>query len=135
MAATDVRRVNPVPLPGPAGAAGKFPNQLRVLGPLTFSRPDWRRLKRMTPTACPIWCHTTHAEGESEPTMHYGPHWPPLRGEDGFSADVAAVQNENGNVGVWLPADHKEYLTTAQARSVARALLAASDWVDANRNT
>jgi hypothetical protein len=55
-----------------------------------------------------------------------------LRGEDSFSADVAAVQNENGDVGVWLAADHAEYLTTAQARSVARALLAAADWVDVN---
>jgi hypothetical protein len=89
----------------------------------------------MTSTTCPSWCHVEHAEGESEPSKHFGPHWPPLRGEDRFSADVAAVQNENGGVGVWLAADHEEYLTTAQARSVARALFAAADWVDANRDT
>ena len=86
----------------------------------------------MTSTTCPSWCHTKHPEGETGPTLHYGPHWPPLRGEDGFSADVAAVQNEDGDVGVWLSADHEEYLTTRHARSVARALLAAADWVDDN---
>jgi hypothetical protein len=89
----------------------------------------------MTSTTCPSWCHVEHPEGESEPSQHFGPHWPPLRGEDRFSADVAAVQNEDGDVGVWLAADHKEYLTTGQARSVARALFAAADWVDANRDT
>lgn len=86
----------------------------------------------MTSTTCPSWCHTKHPEGETGPTLHYGPHWPPLRGEEGFSADVAAVQNEDGDVGVWLSADHEEYLTTRHARSVARALLAAADWVDDN---
>jgi hypothetical protein len=58
-----------------------------------------------------------------------------MRGEAGFSADVAAVQNEDGDVGVYMSADHDEYLTTAHARSVARALFAAADWVDANRDT
>jgi hypothetical protein len=89
----------------------------------------------MTSTTCPSWCHIEHPEGESEPRKHFGPHWPPLRGEDSFSADVAAVQNENGSVGVWLAADHQEYLTTLQARSVARALFAAADWVDTNGHT
>ena len=89
----------------------------------------------MTSTTCPSWCHTEHPEGEAQPTRHYGPHWPPLRGEEHFSADVAAVQNEQGDVGVWLSADHEEYLTTRHARSVARALLAAADWVDDNRDT
>ena len=89
----------------------------------------------MTSTTCPSWCHSEHPEGESEPRKHFGPHWPPLRGEDSFSADVAAVKNEGGHVGVWLSADHGEYLTTVQARSVARALFAAADWVDTNGDT
>jgi hypothetical protein len=55
-----------------------------------------------------------------------------MRGDKGFSADVSAVKNESGNVGVWLSADHEEYLSTRHARSVARALLAAADWVDDN---
>ncbi|NMM22863.1 MAG: hypothetical protein HHJ11_05100 [Phycicoccus sp.] len=58
-----------------------------------------------------------------------------MRGEDRFSADVAAVKNEFGSVGVWLSAEHEEFLTPVHARSVARALLAAADWVDDNRNT
>jgi hypothetical protein len=86
----------------------------------------------MTSTNCPSWCQTEHLEGETEPALHYGPHWPPLRGDESFSADVASVQNKNGEVGVWLSADHEEYLTTRHARSVARALLAAADWVDDN---
>ena len=89
----------------------------------------------MTSTTCPSWCHVEHPAGEAVPSKHFGPHWPPLRGEDGYAADVAAVQNEYGDVGVWLAADHVEYLTTAQARSVARALTAAANWVDANRDT
>jgi hypothetical protein len=88
----------------------------------------------MTTTTCPSWCHIKHPEGEAGPTLHFGPHWPPLRGDEGFSADVAAVQNKNGDVGVWLSAEHEEYLTTRHARSVARALLAAADWVDNNTN-
>jgi len=58
-----------------------------------------------------------------------------MRGEDRFSADVAAMKNELGDVGVWLSAEHQEFLTPVHARSVARALLAAADWVDDNRNT
>lgn len=88
----------------------------------------------MTSSTCPSWCHIEHPDGETEP-LHFGPHWPPLRGDEGFSADVSAVQNENGDIGVWLSSEHEEYLTTAHARSVARALFAAADWVDTNRNT
>jgi hypothetical protein len=84
----------------------------------------------MTSPNCPSWCHTQHPDEETEPTSHYGPHWPPMRGEEGFSADVAAVQNEEGDIGVYLSADHVEFLTAAHARSVARAMLAAADWVD-----
>jgi hypothetical protein len=57
-----------------------------------------------------------------------------MRGDEGFSADVAAVKNENGDIGVYMSAEHEEFLTTAHARSVARALFAAADWVDANRD-
>ena len=89
----------------------------------------------MTPTTCPSWCHTEHPDGETEPIRHFGPRWPPMRGEDRFSADVASVQNEKGDVGVWLSAEHEEYLTAAHARSFARALLAAADWVDDSRDT
>jgi hypothetical protein len=89
----------------------------------------------MTSNDCPTWCHTEHPEGEAGPTSHYGPHWPPMRGDEGFSADVSAVQTETGDVGVWLSADHKEFLTTGHARSVARALFAAADWVDDNRKS
>jgi hypothetical protein len=85
----------------------------------------------MTSTTCPSWCHH-HPEGVTEPSKHFGPHWPPLRGDDDFTADVSAVQDENGDVGVWLSADHNEQLTTTRARSVARALLAAADWVETN---
>jgi hypothetical protein len=56
-----------------------------------------------------------------------------MRGDEGFSADVSAVQTENGDVGVYLSNDHEEILTTAHARSVARALFAAADWVDDSR--
>ena len=94
--------------------------------------PEVPQTAGMTSTNCPSWCQTKHLEGETEPTLHYGPHWPPLRGDEGFSADVAAVQNKHGEVGVWMSADHEEYLTTRHARSVARALLAAADWVDDN---
>jgi hypothetical protein len=58
-----------------------------------------------------------------------------MRGEDRFSADVATMKNEDGDVGVWLSAEHAEFLTPVHARSVARALLAAADWVDDNRDT
>ena len=88
----------------------------------------------MTYTTCPSWCNSEHPEGESEPRNHFGPHWPPLPGEDGFAADVASVKRD-GIVGVWLAANHKEHLTTLQARSVARALFAAADWVDTNGHT
>jgi hypothetical protein len=88
----------------------------------------------MTSTTCPSWCHTEHPDGEVEPSIHYGPHWPPMRGDEGFSADVAAVKNETGDIGVYMSAEHEEFLTTAHARSVARALFAAADWVDANRD-
>jgi hypothetical protein len=88
----------------------------------------------MTSTTCPSWCHN-HPDGVTEPSKHFGPHWPPMRGDQGFSADVSAVQNEDGDVGVWLSAEHEEYLTPPHARSVARALLAAADWVDTNRET
>ena len=88
----------------------------------------------MTSTTCPSWCHSDHPDGEPEPIRHYGPHWPPMRGEDRFSADVATMKNESGDVGVWLSAEHEEFLTPVHARSVARALLAAADWVDDNRN-
>ncbi|MEP7035956.1 MAG: hypothetical protein ABI662_08420 [Dermatophilaceae bacterium] len=57
-----------------------------------------------------------------------------MRGDEGFSADVSAVQDEGGDVGVWLSAEHQEFLTPTHARSVARALLAAADWVDTNRH-
>lgn len=87
----------------------------------------------MTTKNCPTWCHTQHPEGETGPASHFGPHWPPLRGDEGFSADVSAVQTENGAVGVYLSNEHEEFLTTAHARSVARALFAAADWVDDSR--
>ncbi|MBE3074266.1 MAG: hypothetical protein IMZ75_04875 [Actinobacteria bacterium] len=58
-----------------------------------------------------------------------------MRGDAGFSADVSAVQREDGQIGVWLSDIHEEYLTTAHARSVARALLAAADWVEHQRET
>src|SRR5664279_6039403 len=53
----------------------------------------------MTSTTCPSWCHTKHPEGETGPTLHYGPHWPPLRGEEGFSADVAILVLHSSDVG------------------------------------
>lgn len=46
---------------------------------------------------------------------------------------MSAVQNEKGEVGVFLSNDHDEFMTTAHARSVARALFAAADWVDGSR--
>ncbi len=88
----------------------------------------------MTSATCPSWCHN-HPDGVTEPTKHFGPHWPPMRGDAGFSADVSAVQREDGQIGVWLSDIHEEYLTTAHARSVARALLAAADWVEHQRET
>ena len=97
--------------------------------------PRVAQTESMTSTTCPSWCHIKHPEGETEPCLHFGPHWPPLRGHEGFSADVASVQNKNGDIGVWLSADHEEYLTTTRARSVARALFAAADWVDAKRHS
>ena len=88
----------------------------------------------MTSTTCPSWCYSEHPNGEPEPIRHYGPHWPPMRGEGSFSADVAAMKDEKGDVGVFLSADHKEFLTPVHARSVARALLAAADWVEDSHN-
>jgi len=82
---------------------------------------------------CPSWCRTEHAEGETEPSSHHGPHWPPLPGDRDFSVDVAAMQTD-GDVVVFLSAEHKEHLTPLQARSVARALLAAATWVDNHRD-
>lgn len=82
---------------------------------------------------CPSWCRTEHTDEEKEPSSHNGPHWPPLRGDADFSADVAAMQ-VGGKVVVFLSAEHKEYLTPLEARSVARALLAAATWVENHRN-
>lgn len=82
---------------------------------------------------CPSWCRIDHPDDETEPFSHFGPHWPPLRGDHDFSADVATMQID-GNVVVFLSNEHKEHLTPREARSVARALLAAATWVENHRN-
>ena len=94
--------------------------------------PPMEHTKGMKTANCPSWCRTEHPEGETEPSSHFGPHWPPLPGDVDFSVDVAAMQT-GADVVVFLSADHKEHLTPLEARSVSRALLAAATWVDNHR--
>jgi hypothetical protein len=120
------------PWKGPGAGAGR---SLRVATAAGFpSGAPVAQTEGMTSATCPSWCHN-HPDGVTEPTKHFGPHWPPMRGDAGFSADVSVVQREDGQTGVWLSDIHEEYLTTAHARSVARALLAAADWVEHQRAT
>jgi len=88
-----------------------------------------------TPTSCPSWCTTKHYSWDKASTGHDGPHWPTVRGDDGSSVDVAAVQTGNGDVVVRVSVAHGENLSPRQARAASRALLAAATWVENNRPT
>jgi hypothetical protein len=64
------------------------------------------------------------------PGSHDGPRWPTIHTDDGTSVDIATVQNDDGDVVVWVDAEHGSMLTSEQARAAARALLEAASWVD-----
>jgi len=70
----------------------------------------------MTSTTCPSWCHIDHPEGESEPLKHFGPHWPPLRGEDGLP--IFRTMRSSGTV--------RRSRTRAQLKGVGAELVPAS---------
>ena len=80
--------------------------------------------------SCPDWCLTRHANWDIEPGSHDGPRWPTIHSDDGTSVDIATVQNDDGDVVVWVDAEHGSMLTSEQARAAARALLEAACWVD-----
>ena len=80
--------------------------------------------------SCPSWCLTEHADWDIEPGAHDGPRWPTIHTDDGTSVDIATVQNDDGNVVVWVDAEHGSMLTSEQARAAARALFEAASWVD-----
>jgi hypothetical protein len=54
---------------------------------------------------------------------------------DGSCVDIATVQNEDGDVVVWVDAEHGSMLTSEQAPVAARELLEAASWVDNHRMT
>jgi hypothetical protein len=64
------------------------------------------------------------------PGSHDGPRWPTIHTDDGTSVDIATVQNDDGDVVVWVDAEHGSMLNSEQARATARALLEAASWVD-----
>ena len=80
--------------------------------------------------SCPSWCLTRHADWDLEPESHDGPRWPTIHTDDGTYVDIATAQNDDGNVVVWVDAEHGSMLTSEQARAAAHALLEAASWVD-----
>jgi hypothetical protein len=84
--------------------------------------------------SCPSWCQTRHADWDLEPGGHDGPRWSTVRTDDGSSVDIATVQNEDGDVVVWVDAEHGSMLTSEQARAAAHELLEAASWVDDHRS-
>jgi hypothetical protein len=90
---------------------------------------------RLKLSQCPPWCETRHNEWDVEAQGHDGPSWPTVDGDDGSSVDIATVQNENGDVVVWLDAQHGVNLTPGQAREAGLALLGAAFWADDHRTT
>ena len=85
------------------------------------------RFKRVS---CPSWCQTRRADWDIEPGGHDGPRWSTVSTDDGSSVDIATVQNDGGDVVVWVDAEHGSMLTAEQARAAARGLLEAASWVD-----
>ena len=85
--------------------------------------------------SCPSWCLTRHADWDLEPGSHDGPRWPTIHTDDGTYVDIATAQNDDGNVVVWVDAEHGSMLTSEQARAAAHALLEAASWVDDHPTT
>ena len=85
--------------------------------------------------SCPNWCQTRHADWDIEPGGHAGPRWSPVHTDDGTSIDIATAQNEDGDVVVWVDAEHGSMLTSEQARETAHQLLEAASWVEDHRLT
>ena len=50
--------------------------------------------------------------------------------EDGGGVEIATVQNVDGDVLVWVDAEHGSMLTPGQARAAADELLEAAPWVE-----
>lgn len=90
------------------------------------------RLKRST---CPSWCQTRHNEWAVEPEGHDGPSWPTVHGDDDSSVDVAVLQNENGDVVLWLDTEQGANLSPEQGRAAARQLLEAASWAEDHRGS
>ena len=80
--------------------------------------------------SCPSWCQTWHADWDLEPEAHDGPHWSTVDTDDGGGVEIATVQNVDGDVLVWVDAEHGSMLTPAQARAAADELLEAGSWVE-----
>ena len=80
--------------------------------------------------SCPSWCQTRHADWDLEPEAHDGPRWSTVDTDDGAGVEIATVQNTEGEVVVWLDAEHGSMLTPAQARAAAHELLEAASWVE-----
>jgi len=85
------------------------------------------RLKRST---CPSWCQTRHHEWAVEPEGHEGPSWPTVRGNDDSCVEVAVLQDELGDVLLWLDTDGGASLSPEQGRAAARQLLEAASWAE-----
>ena len=85
---------------------------------------------RFEGASCPSWCLTRHADWDLEPGAHDGPRWPTIYTADGTYVDIATAQDDDGDVVVWVDAEHGSMLTSAQARAAAQALLEAATWVD-----
>jgi len=62
--------------------------------------------------SCPSWCLTRHADWDIEPEGHDEPRWPTIHTDDGTSVDIATVQNDDGDVVVWVDAEHGSMLTS-----------------------
>jgi hypothetical protein len=80
--------------------------------------------------SCPSWCTTRHADWDLEPQAHDGPRWSTVDTDDDVGVDIATVQNVDGDVVVWIDAEHGSMLTPAQARAAAHELLEAASWVE-----
>jgi len=115
--------------------AGNFVIRLRGRDDSRYTRTMTSAADRFEWGSCPSWCLTRHADWDLEPRGHDGPRWPTIHTEDGTCVDIATVQNDDGDVVVWVDAEQGSMLTSEQARAAARALLEAATWVDDHPTT
>ena len=65
----------------------------------------------------PSWCLTRHGDWGLEPGGHDGPRWLTIHTDNGASVDIATVQNDDGDLVVWVDAKHGAMLTSERSPS------------------